>query len=108
MKKFKQRIIANKLEQELSIKNGVVVIDEVSCDGCGDCIDSCPHSAIHMKTLSEKEIQKIPFKGWLKVKIKGPKKAYIDQDLCTECGLCMKQCHEFAIHKVKNMAVTLS
>ncbi len=99
MKNFKQRIIAKKLEQELSIKNGVVVVDEISCDGCGNCVETCPHSAIQIKSLSDKEVRNLPFKGRLKVKAKGARKAHINSDLCTACGLCMKQCHELAIHK---------
>lgn len=100
MANFKQRIMAKKLEQELSIKNGVVVVDETSCDGCGACVETCPHSAIEIITLSDEQFKKLPFKGRLKVKIKGNEKAFINQDLCTACGLCMKQCHEFAIHKI--------
>ncbi len=99
MKNFKQHIIGRKLEQELRIKDGVVMVDETSCDGCGDCINTCPQSAIHIKTLSIEEIKVLPFKGRLKVMAKGARKAYINPDLCTSCGLCMKQCHEFAIHK---------
>lgn len=98
---FKQRMIAKKLEQELSIKDGIVTVDEISCDGCGDCVDACPFSAIEMKTLNNEDIKELPFKGRFKVMIKGSDKAFINQDLCTACGLCMKQCHEFAIHKVK-------
>ena len=101
MKNFKQKMIAKKLEQELSIKNGIVSVDTVSCDGCEDCVDICPFSAIDIKTLNDKDVKELPFKGRLKVLIKGSKKAYINQDLCTACGLCMKQCHEFAIHKMK-------
>ncbi|MGQ1908963.1 4Fe-4S dicluster domain-containing protein [Marinifilum sp. RC60d5] len=97
----KQRIIARKIEQELSIKNGVIRIDEISCDGCGKCIDVCPQTAIKMITLSDDQIKKLPFKGRLKVKIKGKKKAFLYSDLCIACGLCMKECHEFAIHKVE-------
>ena len=96
---FKQRLITKKLEQELSIKNGIVTIDETSCDGCGVCVDTCPQSAIQIKTLSEKEVKKLSFKGRLEVEIKGSNKAYISSDMCTACGLCMNQCHEFAIHK---------
>ncbi|MFA9391151.1 MAG: 4Fe-4S binding protein [Prolixibacteraceae bacterium] len=44
---FKQRMIAGKLGQELSVKDGIVIVDESSCDGCGGCVDTCPHSAIH-------------------------------------------------------------
>lgn len=100
MKNLKQKIVANKLEQELSLKGGRVLINETSCDGCGDCVEVCPHSAIHMKILSTEEVKKLSFKGRLKVRVKGSEKAYIDQDLCVSCGICMKECHEFAIHKV--------
>lgn len=99
---LKQYIIKKKLEQELSLQDGVVVVDEISCDGCEDCISACNHSAITIKTLSEEEIKELPFKGRLKVKVKGSNKAYINPEICTACGLCMKQCHEFAIHKLKN------
>ena len=105
MKKFKQKIITKKLEQELNMKDGIVVVDESSCDCCGGCIDTCPQSAINIKTLSEKEIKQLSFKGRLKVMIKGNSKANINLDLCTACGLCMEQCHEFAIHKVENKTV---
>jgi ferredoxin len=98
---FKQRLVASKLELELKIKNGVVRVDESSCDACGVCVETCPHSAIEIITLSYEQIKSLPFKGRLKVRIKGSEKAFINPDLCTACGLCMKQCHEFAIHKVQ-------
>ena len=100
MTNIKQRIIANKLEQELSLKGGIVLVNESSCDACGGCIEVCPQSAIELITLSDEQIKKLSFTGRLKVRIKGKKKAFINQDLCIACGLCMKQCHEFAIHKV--------
>ena len=101
MKNFKQKMIAKKLEQELSIKGGIVTVDEISCDGCGDCVETCPFDAIDLIILSDKAVKDLPFKGRLKVMVKGSEKALIKQDLCTACGLCMKNCHEFAIHKVK-------
>lgn len=105
MMNFKQKLIAKKLEQELSIKHGVVTVDEASCDACGACVETCPHSAIEINPLSDEQVKMLSFKGRLKVKIKGSDKAHINQDLCTACGLCMKQCHEFAIHKVKKETI---
>ena len=101
MRNLKQKIHSKKLEQELSIKGGVMLVDTTSCDGCGNCIDSCPHSAISTVTLSNEQVKDLPFKGRLKVRLKGANKAFIHPGLCTACGRCMKQCHEFAIHKVK-------
>jgi len=103
MNKIKQRLISAQLKRELSIKNGVVTVDTVACDGCESCIDVCPHAAIEIITLSKDKIKALPFKGRLKVKIKGNKKAYIKPDKCTSCGRCMKQCHELAIHKTERV-----
>lgn len=101
MNKFKQRLNAKKIERELSIKDGILVVDNSSCDGCESCVTTCPHSAINIITLSDAEVKRLPFKGRLKVRFKGRNKAFVNTDLCTACGLCIRQCHEFAIHKVK-------
>lgn len=108
MKNLKQIFFDSKLQQELNIKDGIIKIDESSCDGCGKCVDTCPQSAADMKILSADDIKNMSFKGRLKVWIKGNQKASINPNLCTSCGLCMKQCHEFAIHKVKKQDQVLS
>ncbi|MCT4673947.1 MAG: 4Fe-4S binding protein [Prolixibacteraceae bacterium] len=97
---LKQRMIAKKVEKELSIKEGVFIVNEASCDGCGKCIEICPKNAINIKELNEIAVKRLSFKGRLKVRIKGNKKASINQNICVGCGRCLKQCHEFAIHKV--------
>ena len=99
MNSFKKKLISKKLNAEINIKNGVVTVDPVSCDGCGDCVDVCPKDAIKMIMLSDDEVKKMPFKGRLKVFVKGKNKALIDPELCIACSICMKECHEFAIHK---------
>lgn len=100
MKNLKQILFDKKMKQELSIKDGIMAVSESSCDGCGQCIDTCPQSAISMITLAA-DVKKLSFKGRLKVRFKGNQKAKINPDVCTSCGLCIKQCHEFAIHKVE-------
>lgn len=108
MRYFKQRLFDKKIEQELSIKDGIMTVDDSSCDGCGHCIDTCPQSAINMKTLSADDVKNLSFNGRLKVRIKGNQKVTINPDVFTSCGLCMKQCHEFAIHRVGRQGQTVS
>ncbi|WP_319548352.1 4Fe-4S binding protein [Desulfogranum marinum] len=108
MKNLKQILFDKKMKQEFSIKDGIMTVDESSCDGCGQCIDTCPQSAISMTTLSADDVKNLSFKGRLKVRIKGNQKAMINPDVCTSCGLCIKQCHEFAIHKVERQRQTFS
>ncbi len=77
---------------------GEVIIDKSSCDGCGVCVNNCPNKVLILKDISDKELTDLSFKGKLKVAFKGKKKAYVCHlDSCIFCGLCEKNCHEFAI-----------
>ena len=49
-------------------------VNEEKCIGCRLCLDFCPVEAIGMKTV--------------KVDSKNKKTAWIDEDLCAECGNC--------------------
>lgn len=49
--------------------------DKSSCTGCASCAQSCPHSAIMMKSDDEGFLQPV-----------------INKEKCVECGLCMKRC----------------
>jgi ferredoxin len=53
----------------------VYQVDVSKCEGCGDCVEVCPSSAI---TLADK-------------------KAVINQDDCAECGSCEAECPNQAI-----------
>lgn len=50
-------------------------IDEKKCMACGICVEECPSSAICV--LSD-------------LKNKGYKGFFIDQDLCIDCGECLR------------------
>jgi len=46
------------------------IVNLETCNGCGDCVDSCPLDAIEMKD----------------------DKAVIDEDTCGDCGACVDVC----------------
>jgi Fe-S-cluster-containing hydrogenase component 2 len=52
----------------ISKKKDLVVIDEVRCDGCGECITACPYSGIFLDMKTGKAMN------------------------CTLCGQCVKEC----------------
>lgn len=53
-----------------------IKLPDLSCTGCGACLQSCKISAITMKTADD---------GFLYPEI--------DQTKCIQCGQCMKSCH---------------
>lgn len=54
------------------------------CDGCGACLDVCPHAVFEMTLAGA------PATDALKV-------AIVDKDACIECGACAKNCPNGAL-----------
>ena len=52
------------------------IIDLEKCTGCGDCVDTCPLSAISMNDEP---------------------KAVVNEDECTDCAVCVDTCSNEAI-----------
>ncbi len=46
------------------------IVNQETCNACGDCIDSCPLDAIEMQDG----------------------KASVDEDTCGDCGACVDVC----------------
>jgi NAD-dependent dihydropyrimidine dehydrogenase PreA subunit len=46
------------------------IVNQETCNGCGDCIDSCPLDAIELNDG----------------------KAVVDEDTCGDCGACVDVC----------------
>jgi ferredoxin len=59
------------------------VIDQSSCNQCGECVKSCPEKAIKVSTKDGKKIHEI------------------DPALCNQCGLCIDNCPLEAISAVE-------
>jgi len=57
------------------------VIDEEKCEGCGECVDTCPAEVLEMQ---------------------GDKAVVVDEDECLECESCVEVCETGAIQLVED------
>ena len=53
-----------------------VIVDEEKCEGCGECVDTCPAEVLEMQ---------------------GEKAVVINEDECLECESCVEVCEPGAI-----------
>lgn len=87
--KYEKRAIANRVAQ----------CDLTKCIQCGKCSMLCPHGAIRIKVMNEKEMEIARANGVTVVPMKTPELGAglfytlnISPSDCTGCGLCMKNC----------------
>ena len=60
----------------------MIMIDTELCDGCGDCVTSCPEDCIGLEF------------------IRGKTTAYVEWCVYTQCGVCESVCPNGAISLV--------
>ncbi len=71
------------MDSQLYIKNVVTLkYDSSKCNGCGLCVQVCPHGVFKMENK---------------------KALIINRDFCMECGACAMNCKEFAISVSKGV-----
>ena len=95
--KYEKRAIANRVAQ----------CDLSKCIQCGKCSMLCPHGAIRIKVMNEKEMERARANGINVVPMKTPELGgglfytlNISPADCTGCGLCMKNCPVGAISMI--------
>ncbi len=108
----------------ISIQNGVAVVDQALCTGCGACVNNCPKSVIklvdaekptafvlcqnHDKGGITRKGCTIGCIGCQKCAKACPVEAIhmdqnlavVDQDTCINCGKCIKECPTHAISHI--------
>jgi len=59
--------------------NFLPVIDEITCNGCGKCVNACPVEAMTLVSTNDPHHPKM-------------KKAKVDEEVCLGCGVCVRTC----------------
>ena len=93
--------------EKRAIANRVAICDIDKCIQCGKCSMLCPHGAIRIKVMNEKEMERAQKNGITVVPMKTPELGAglfwtlnISPSDCTGCGLCMKNCPVGALSMV--------
>ncbi len=75
----------------ISMKDGIANIDPDKCTACGQCVKTCPRSAIKLLPLSAKVIVRCRNSDVARVA------RAVCMDACIGCGRCKKECQYEAI-----------
>lgn len=75
--------------------NFIPQIDELVCNGCGHCIETCPVEAMTLISANNAHHPKL-------------KKAKLDEEFCLGCGLCARTCPKKAITLISRPARILT
>lgn len=81
-------------------ENGVAVVDERLCTGCGKCVKACPKGIIDLRPMNQPNHLEVTCSN----KDKGPAARKACTVACIGCGLCVKTCEFDAVHVTDNLA----
>lgn len=70
---------------ELSREPVVAEVSEATCNGCWDCVVSCPYKAIEKKPVADRAGNVL---RWV---------AKVNEGVCMGCGICVAACHSKTI-----------
>lgn len=82
----------------IHIVNGVAVVDQEKCTGCGQCIKNCPNGVIEYRPYNTKYAVRCSSKD------KGKDVKAKCSTGCIGCGICTKQCEFGAVTVENNIA----
>lgn len=80
-------------------EDGLPIVDEAICTGCGKCASTCPQALIVLQSLNA------PVQVDCSSHDKGPVAKKLCQNACIGCGLCMRNCAQGAIKIDRFVAV---
>lgn len=90
--------------EKRGVATNVATVDLEKCIQCGKCSMLCPHAAIRIKALTEKQVKKARAAGIIVVPMKTPElgaNMYYTLNIssadCTGCNVCVKNCPVHAL-----------
>lgn len=83
----------------IHIVDGVAVVDQEKCTGCGACANICPKKVIMIDKAGPEKPVVLCSNG-----DKGPAAMKACTTACIACGMCQRNCPSDAIHVVDNIA----
>lgn len=87
------------IENGISVKEGVAVIDKSLCESCGACVKKCPKNLIELIPVTAKVYVACS------TTCRGKDVMNACSVGCIGCGLCAKNCPEQAISMINNLPV---
>jgi 4Fe-4S ferredoxin len=87
-------------ETECKQPPGVIVpiVDFGRCEGKDDCATVCPEDVFVVRTIDDRDYQRLNAIQRFKLRVHGKRVAYTpNADACRSCGLCVAACPEKAI-----------
>lgn len=82
----------------IHIEDGVAVVDQEKCAGCGRCAAECPKNLIELVRVDRKLAVRCSSHD------RGPQVKSVCSAGCIGCMLCVRQCEHDAIHVENNLA----
>jgi ferredoxin len=64
--------------------NFLPVVNETTCNGCGNCVTACPVEAMTLVSSNDPQKPKL-------------KMAKVDEEICLGCGVCVRTCSQNSI-----------
>ncbi len=73
------------------------VVDATRCEAETDCVQVCPNDVFEVRRIEDEDYRSLSWVQRFRVTVHGRKTAYVFEDRCRACGMCVVACPKAAI-----------